>query len=139
MTRERVADLKGCSVILKHEIRRGDGAVFPPGTRAVVTGTWRGVFHLDVEESKDGSPLAGHIRMVDRGMFDRATTGTLTDERWRLVFRLRCKSKSGDALGPKEMSLIRRAAESDPDRYHAMEADVFDATVPFGSNAKAKR
>lgn len=63
----------------------------------------------------------------------------LTDEEWALVFRLRCRSKEGRELSRADHALIGRAYTEDPDRYGAMGADVFDATVPFGSNVKAPR
>jgi hypothetical protein len=52
---------------------------------------------------------------------------------------LRCRSKSGSNLSPEELDLCQAALADDPDRYSAMNSDVFDATVPFGSNAKARR
>ena len=58
---------------------------------------------------------------------------------WSQVFRLRCRSKSGSHLSPEELDLCKAAMNEDPKRYSAMDADVFDATVPFGSGAKARR
>lgn len=63
----------------------------------------------------------------------------LTDAEWRDVFRLRCKSKRGETLSKDERALVDRAYKEDEERYAAMEADVFDATVPFGSAARWKR
>lgn len=63
----------------------------------------------------------------------------LTDESWRKVFSIRCRSKQGHPVTPAELGLCGRAMREDPTRYKTMEADVFDATVPYGSNAKAKR
>jgi hypothetical protein len=63
----------------------------------------------------------------------------LTDEQWREVFRLRCESKRGGRLNVSEQELVERAFKEDRGRYAAMEPDVFDATVPFGSTARARR
>ena len=63
----------------------------------------------------------------------------LTESEWTHVFRARCKSKQGQALSDDEKKLVDFAFESDEKRYTAMEPDVFDATVPFGSAAKWKR
>ena len=63
----------------------------------------------------------------------------LTDESWHKVFEIRCRSKRGLPVTPAELGLCGRALNENPERYKAMGADVFDATVPFGSNAKAKR
>ncbi len=63
----------------------------------------------------------------------------LTDESWLKVFSIRCRSKKGQSVTPEELGLCGRAMSEDPARYKTMEDDVFDATVPFGSNAKVKR
>ncbi len=63
----------------------------------------------------------------------------LSDEKWTEVFRLRCKSKRGENLTAKEHRLVNRAFEEDSERYAKMSPDVFDATVPFGSVARARR
>lgn len=64
----------------------------------------------------------------------------LSDEEWREVFRLRCLSKRGTPdMSPESRRLVDRAYKEDPDRYKAMEADVFDATVPFGSDVRWRR
>ncbi len=63
----------------------------------------------------------------------------LSDEKWAEVFRLRCKSKRGENLTAKEHRLVGRAFEEDSERYAKMSPDVFDATVPFGSVARARR
>lgn len=65
-------------------------------------------------------------------------SSTLTEAEWQRVFQLRCKSKSGHTLTNAEYRLVTRAHQSDPKRYHAMEADVFNATVPFGSTSRYK-
>lgn len=64
---------------------------------------------------------------------------TLTEDEWRQVFQLRCKSKRGESLSKEERRLVDDAWKSDEKRYSAMEPDVFDATVPFGSAARWKR
>lgn len=63
----------------------------------------------------------------------------LTEDSWRKVFALRCRSKQGQTISPSELGLCARALREDPARYKAMNEDVFDATVPFGSDVKAKR
>ena len=66
-------------------------------------------------------------------------TTELTDDQWREVFGIRCRSKRGEPITQTELRLCERAMWSDEARYSAEEADVFDATVPFGSNVKARR
>jgi hypothetical protein len=63
----------------------------------------------------------------------------MTDSEWSEVFKTRCRSKRGEHLTKEELLLIDRAYASDPKRYASMEADVFDATVPFGSTVRARR
>lgn len=63
----------------------------------------------------------------------------LTEAEWRLVFRLRCKSKQGGKLSKQELTLVDSAYKEDEDRYGDMEVDVFNATVPFGSDVRKKR
>jgi hypothetical protein len=63
----------------------------------------------------------------------------LTEAEWAKVFAARCKSKQGQAVTPEERKLLDAAYETDPKRYGALDADVFDATVPFGSHARYKR
>lgn len=64
----------------------------------------------------------------------------LTEAEWRRVFDLRCLSKRGTpATDEESRDLINRAYREDPDRYSAMNGDVFDATVPVGSNVRWKR
>lgn len=62
----------------------------------------------------------------------------LTESEWRRVFVIRCKSKRGEHVSDEERSLFMRAYKADPKRYAAMDADVFDATVPTGSTARAR-
>lgn len=61
---------------------------------------------------------------------------SLTEEEWVLVFELRCRSKNGLPPSDDERALLERAFSLDPERYSAMNADVFEATRPFGSSAK---
>ena len=60
----------------------------------------------------------------------------LTEKEWQAVFAARCKSKQGRGLTPAEQALVNRAFAEDEDRYGDMERDVFNATVPFGSNVR---
>ena len=63
-------------------------------------------------------------------------TTKLGDESWKKVFAIRCRSKRGEAITPAELRLCSRARRKDPARYETMEVDVFNATVPFGSNVR---
>jgi hypothetical protein len=63
----------------------------------------------------------------------------LTEDEWRKVFHLRCRSKQGQELSKEDRALVDAAYNEDPERYGAMEPDVFDATVPFGSTVRWKR
>ena len=63
----------------------------------------------------------------------------LTEAEWSRVFRIRCASKQGQRVTEEEHALINRAYAENSKRYGGMDADVFDATVPAGSAAKAKR
>lgn len=60
----------------------------------------------------------------------------LTEDDWAEVFLVRCKAKQGQPLTKEESALCNVAFESDNERYKMMEKDVFNATVPFGSNVK---
>jgi hypothetical protein len=60
----------------------------------------------------------------------------LTDGEWSRVFTLRCKTKQGQTISQEEHDLVNAAFESDKERYGAMEPDVFNETVPFGSTTK---
>jgi hypothetical protein len=62
----------------------------------------------------------------------------LTEQEWQEVFRARCRSKEARA-SQADHDLCNRAWKEDLKRYGAMEPDVFDATVPFGSSVRAKR
>jgi hypothetical protein len=61
---------------------------------------------------------------------------TLTDAEWAQVFAARCKSKQGQPVSAEERRLLDIAFENYPERYRAMEREVFNATVPFGSSAR---
>lgn len=63
----------------------------------------------------------------------------LTEMQWSEVFQLRCKSRSGGRFSLDECMLIDAAYREDEKRYGAMDPDVFDTTVPFGSNVRARR
>lgn len=57
----------------------------------------------------------------------------LTEMEWQQVFRHRCQSKQGQRLLPDEQALVERAYKENPERYAALDGEVFDATIPFGS------
>jgi hypothetical protein len=63
----------------------------------------------------------------------------LTDDQWREVFRIRCRCRRGDVTTVRELDLVGRAYKENHKRYSAMNEDVFDATVPFGSTVRARR
>jgi len=63
----------------------------------------------------------------------------LTEAEWEKVFRIRCKSKRGQALSDEERDLVDRAFRQDRDRYADEEVDVFNETVPFGSSARREK
>jgi hypothetical protein len=63
----------------------------------------------------------------------------LNAHEWRQVFEARCLSKRGLPVSPEQQALVDLAYKSDPDRYGKLDPDVFDATVPFGSGARARR
>lgn len=63
----------------------------------------------------------------------------LTEDDWRKVFELRCRSKRGQRLSDEEQTLVDAAYRQDRKRYGALEPDIFDATVPFGSAARYRR
>lgn len=52
----------GRRVVLVKRLRTNGGIACEIGAAATVSGTWRGMYHLDVLE-------VGHVRMVDRGCF----------------------------------------------------------------------
>jgi hypothetical protein len=62
----------------------------------------------------------------------------LTEDEWSQVFKARCQSKQGRPISDAERTLVDAAYKSDRKRYSAMEKDVFNATVPFGSNVRMK-
>lgn len=57
---------------------------------------------------------------------------------WSKVFDLRCRSKRGEHLPEDAGAIFEAAIAHDPKRYSAMEKDVFNATVPFGSDTRRK-
>jgi hypothetical protein len=63
----------------------------------------------------------------------RLGRGRPVDVDWVAVFEARCASKEGRTLSDEERVLCDAAFEADRARYAAMERDVFNATVPFGS------
>ncbi len=63
----------------------------------------------------------------------------LTDEDWGRVYKIRIRSKRGEQIPPEELELCMAAMKEDRRRYKKLSDDVFDATVPFGSSARAKR
>jgi hypothetical protein len=62
----------------------------------------------------------------------------LTEDEWLQVFKARCQTKQGRPISEAEHDLVNAAYKSDRARYSAMEKDVFNATVPFGSNVRMK-
>lgn len=55
------------------------------------------------------------------------------------MFDIRCATKQGQAVSDADRQLVERAWASDSARYAAMNADVFNATVPVGSNARYQK
>lgn len=66
-------------------------------------------------------------------------TRKLTASEWRRISDYRIRGKRGEYLSPEELHLCERAMREDLTRYNEIGNDAFDATVPFGSNVKAKR
>jgi len=64
--------------------------------------------------------------------------GKLTELQWENVFRARCLSKRGLPLTEDQQALVNAAYREDRKRYAAMEARVFNETVPFGSTVRMK-
>jgi hypothetical protein len=63
----------------------------------------------------------------------------LSEQDWVKVFASRCQTKQGRRpISAAERDLVNAAYKSDRKRYAAMEKDVFNATVPFGSNVRMK-
>lgn len=62
----------------------------------------------------------------------------LTESDWAKVFKARCQSKQGRPISEEERELCDAAFKSNRKRYSAMEGEVFNATVPFGSTARWK-
>lgn len=63
----------------------------------------------------------------------------LSDADWKEVFRLRCKSKRGDGLSRRELAFCERALREDPERYSALDEEVFYATRPAVSVAEWRK
>lgn len=57
----------------------------------------------------------------------------LTEREWAMVFELRCQSKRGARLRDEDMAFLRRAHGADTARYNALDAEVRQATAPFGA------
>ena len=55
---------------------------------------------------------------------------------WSAIFRLRCRSKSGTALSQQELARCEAAYKADPQRYIAMNTDIFEETAPCGATVK---
>jgi endonuclease I len=70
------------------------------------------------------------------GRSPRKSRKKLTENDWERVFAARCQSKQGSSVSDEERSLVGAAHEDDRERYKAMEKDVFNATVPFGSTRR---
>lgn len=62
----------------------------------------------------------------------------LTEADWAKVFAARCQTKQGRPISDEERKLVDAAYKSDLKRYAAMEKEIFNATVPFGSNVRMK-
>jgi len=62
----------------------------------------------------------------------------LTETDWHTVFKGRCDSKRGLLVTPEVQALIERAFREDRARYAKMDVDVFNETVPFGSQVRRK-
>lgn len=62
----------------------------------------------------------------------------LTEQEWRQVFEIRCRSKRGERLWDEEEKLFLRALKEDPKRYSAMDDAIFAVTAPFGSAARRR-
>lgn len=68
----------------------------------------------------------------------RRNKKSLTESDWSKVFKARCQSKQGRPVSEEERRLVDVAFETDQARYAAMDKDVFNATVPFGSTVRWK-
>ena len=78
-------------------------------------------------------------RMTPEGVLLMPSPRKLTVSEWGMVFQLRCRSKQGQEISEEDHALVDAAFHEDPERYSELEADVFDATVPFGSVARWRR
>jgi len=57
----------------------------------------------------------------------------MTSEEYNKTFDIKCRSKSGTPPSRKELKFLIKMMQTYPEKYHAMEKDVFEATRPFGS------
>jgi hypothetical protein len=90
-----------------------------------------------LDSEHQGSSLLGEGGLSHRE--DTVTTQRarpLTAAEWQLVFHLRCRAKQGQSLSGDDTALLNRAFGEDPSRYAALDVDVFNATVPVGSNVR---
>lgn len=56
---------------------------------------------------------------------------------WYKVYNIRIKCKGTGYIPNKdEIDLLESAYFHDPSRYKKMDKDIFNATVPFGSNVR---
>ena len=67
---------------------------------------------------------------------DQVRKTKLTEPDWQRVLLIRCMSKQGLPISKNDQNLCQRAFREDGERYSQMEKEVFNRTVPFGSNAK---
>lgn len=63
----------------------------------------------------------------------------LSEADWVKVFEARCLSKRGLPLSVEQRALVDAAFVSDLKRYTELDDDVFNATVPFGSNVRRSK
>ncbi len=133
----KAKDFVGKRARIVRDIELRSGEVVKAGTQVFIGGTWRGRFSL----VSTTTPEPGYARttIVSHASSRDFELVALTDADWEEVFRLRCKSKQGKRLTDDERTLVDVAYKEDEERYAALEPDVFDSTVPFGSHARWKR
>lgn len=110
-------------------------------------GGWAGWCRLDElevvdEEAEHQARKEAAIDDILAGrnpMTRRRRRKKLTEAEWSVVFKLRCRSKRGEPITVEERRLVDAAYVDDRARYSTMDADVFDATVPFGSKVRYPR
>lgn len=61
---------------------------------------------------------------------------TPTPEDARRCFRIRCRSKRGETMSREDSKFCTQMYKKFTEWYGAIEANIFNATVPFGSQAK---